>query len=115
MDLDLIDKKIKSVNKKSVIIGLLGAILAGFIAYPFGPTSDLLFLIGWIGLFSMFAFAITYKSSFYFFGKNLIDEAKQRGKYLVRGSVPEQSASIGDELMYDVTYKSLSGNIYHRD
>lgn len=115
MGIDVIEERIKKVNKKSITISVVGSILAGFIAYPFGPASELCFLIGWISLFSSFSFAIIYKSSFYFFGKDLIDEAKKRGKYLVRWNEQAQSTGIGDELRYNINYSHLPGNIYYVD
>lgn len=111
----LLNAKIKRVNQKTIGAAVIGTAILDLFTIPLGPTfNDVWFLIGWASFVSFMAFAILYQIFFYFLGRDVVEAAKKRGKYLVQNAHQDTSPS-GPDLMFDIEYRHLSFNLYNRD
>jgi len=119
----LINEKIRLVNIKSVSGALLGTLLAGALAVFFCPFADPFFgilpLIVWTILISAFSFDAIYRFLFYCFGKEVMTEAKNRGKYLTNKLAKYyewRSSSFPEhDIVNDPSFRSLSCNIHNEN
>lgn len=109
----IINEKIKRANIKNVIGSILVAGIVDLFTIPLGPTFDTLSLIGWACLVLTAAFSLTYLLLFNCFGSDVVNEAKKRGKYLVKFC--NGSSLQDDNFITDPRFQSYSWNIHNED
>jgi hypothetical protein len=121
---DVIDEKIKLINDKTIPKALISAVGIAFVSTICSSISKFFFVIIFFILIFIVSFAVMYKLLFYCFGKELVNEAKKRGKYWVKESddknnfvaksytpttTPIASSSIVDYSTYDAI-NTANGN-----
>jgi len=114
---DPMDEKIKGVNAKILPCVLGATILGGIIAACFCPFSGVFVMLLWTAIISVNLFVMIYQLLFYLFAKELIIEAKKRGKYIAHKWINPcdcDPTSLGDGFITtDIRYHYHPSNMYY--